>query len=320
MMAEKSARVGLVKEGDRRKNIVAALELVREDVVAKLRPRVLLKPNFLSKDNQLASSHVDAMRGVIDFLMSTPNPPTEITIAEGGNEDYSGQSFENFGYAVLRDEYNVPIELVDLNEETEWVETPVILADNSEETVKMPRRILDHPCTISVAIAKTHDCCLVTLALKNMIMGTIHKPDRIKMHGYLKHDDRTLPLEAQTINVNLTRLARFLSPDIAVIDGMVGLEGNGPGGTDDVPLGVAAAGVDVIATDSVMAKVMGFEPMELGLFYYMHDLGLGVADLAQVDVRGVKIADVARSFKPHETAELQAQWQREDAEKYLTVA
>jgi len=109
-MAKHNVRVGLANEGDRRQNIYHALDLVRDDVVAKLKPQVLLKPNFLSKDNQLASSHVDAMRGVIDFLMSTPNPPTEIVIAEGGNEDYSGQAFENFGYHVLQDEYDVPIE------------------------------------------------------------------------------------------------------------------------------------------------------------------------------------------------------------------
>lgn len=319
-MAGNNVRVGLANEGDRRQNIYHALDLVRGDIVAKLKPQVLLKPNFLSKDNQLASSHVDAIRGVLDFLMSTPSPPTEIMIAEGGNEDYSGQAFENFGYHVLKDEYDVAIELVDLNEETNWVETPVILADNSDETVKMPKTILDHPCTISVAIAKTHDACLVTLALKNMIMGTICKPDRIKMHGYHTHKDRVLPVEAQTLNVNLARLARFLTPDIAVIDGTVGLEGNGPGGTEDVPLGVAAAGADVMATDAVMAKVMGFEPLDLGLYHYMHELGLGVADLEQIDVLGTEIDAVQRLFKPHETAALQAQWQRADASQYLNIS
>jgi len=139
------------------------------------------------------------------------------------------------------------------------------------------------------------------------------------MHGYHSHKDRQLPVEAQTLNVNLTRLARFLTPDIAVIDGTVGLEGNGPGGTDDVPLGVAAAGADVIATDAVMAKVMGFEPLNLGLYHYMSELGLGVADLVQIDVKGTAVDAVQRSFKRHETADLQDQWQRSDASQYLSA-
>ena len=170
-----------------------------------------------------------------------------------------------------------------------------------------------------MAIAKTHDVCCVTLALKNMIMGTIRKEDRVKMHGYPAHKERELPTEAQRMNVNLIRLASYLTPDIAVIDGTVGLQGNGPGGEDAVDLGVAAAGVDVYATDAVMAKCMGFEPMTLGLLAYANDLGLGVAELEKIDVLDTAIEDVATDFKPHEKNEQQLQWQDDQAERYLRV-
>lgn len=313
------ARVGLAREKNRRDNIYRSLDLVRDDVTQRLHPQVLLKPNFLSSKNQLASSHVDTMRGILDFLMSVPNPPEEVLIAEGGNEDHSGQAFENFNYHALHDEYDIPIKLIDLNEETNWQETEIILADKSPYTVHMPKTVLDVPCTISVAIAKTHDVCVVTLALKNMIMGTIRHEDRVRMHGFHSHKERTLPEEAQTLNVNLIRLAQFLTPDIAVVDGTQGLQGNGPNGEDEVSLGIAAAGVDVYATDAVMAKAMGFEPMALGLLNYGHMLGLGVADLSEIEVLETIIEDVQQSFKPHETTDLQLQWQRDDARELLPV-
>ena len=66
------ARVSLVHGGDRRANVFNALELVRADVESRLADQVMLKPNFLSSDNQLASSHVDALRGVLDFLLTAP--------------------------------------------------------------------------------------------------------------------------------------------------------------------------------------------------------------------------------------------------------
>ena len=88
-----------------------ALNLVREDVEPKLAAQVMLKPNFLSSENPLASTHADAMRGAIDFLLSTARPPEEIVIAEGGNEKYSGEAFANFGYDALVGEYSVPIRL-----------------------------------------------------------------------------------------------------------------------------------------------------------------------------------------------------------------
>ncbi|MEZ4673603.1 MAG: DUF362 domain-containing protein [Caldilineaceae bacterium] len=317
-MTHYRARVGLARQGDRRQNVYHALDLVRADVTARIRPQVMLKPNFLSSKNQLASSHADAMRGALDFLLSVPNPPEEVLIAEGGNE-VAEEAWRNFGYHALADEYSIPIRLVDLLQETNWVETPILLADRSETIVRMPKTVLDCPCTISVAIAKTHDACVVTLALKNMIMGTIHKPDRVKVHGFNSHKERTLPLEAQTININLIRLARFLAPDIAIVDGTRGLQGNGPGGEDGVDFGVAAASVDVFAADAVVAKAMGFEPLALGLLSYGHELGLGIADLAEIEVLGTRIADVHQSFKPHDATPLQLQWQVSDAMDLVTV-
>src|SRR5690606_28689861 len=154
-MSPTRPQVGLVHGTARRANIRRSLELVRDDVVAKLRPQVMIKPNFLSSSNQVASSHVDAARGVLDFLATVPNPPEEIIIAEGANEKYSGEAFDNLNYRALVDESPIPIRLVDLHQETEWIETTILLADRSETTVKMPKLVVDCPCVLSLAVAKT---------------------------------------------------------------------------------------------------------------------------------------------------------------------
>ena len=312
-------KVGLAKTGRRRSNVFEALDNIRAELTPKVREQVLLKPNFLSSTNQLASSHVDAMRGALDFLLSTPQPPQEVIIAEGANEKFSGEAFQIFGYEALQAEYDVPIRLIDLHQETEWVETKVFLAGRDEETVRMPKTVLDCPCTISVAIAKTHDAGVVTLAMKNMIMGTLHKEDRIKMHGYHSHADRVLPREAQTLNINLLRVSRHLRPDIAIVDGTVGLQGNGPGGTDSVPLGIAVVSGDVFAADAVTSKAMGFEPLESGLFHYANEMGYGTTDLSKIEIAGPAVETVATSFKPHETTQQQFQWQEANSEDYLAA-
>ena len=279
----------------------------------------MLKPNFLSSQNQLASTHVNAIRGAIDFLLTAPNPPKEILVAEGGNEKFSGEAFQNFGYTALIDEYPIPIRLIDLHQEVNWQETLVVLADRSEVPVRMPKTVLACPCTISIAVAKTHDVDVVTLALKNMIMGTLHKQDRIKMHGYYSHAERRLPREAQTLNINLMRLSRYLSPDIGVIDGTVGLQGNGPGGTDAVDFGIAVASADVFAADAVMTKAMGFEPLRIGLLHYANEMGYGTADLDRIDVLGTPVEEVIKRFKQHEKTPLQFQWHEANAMGYLRV-
>ncbi len=318
-MAMKTTKVGIAKTGRRRSNVFQALDNIREDITPKVSEQVLLKPNFLSSTNQLASSHVDVMRGALDFLFSTPQPPKEVIIAEGANEAFSGEAFQIFGYEALQADYDVPIRLVDLHQETDWVETTAFLAGRETDTVRMPKTVLDCPCTISVAIAKTHDAGVVTLAMKNMIMGTLHKADRIKMHGYHSHADRELPREAQSLNINLLRLSRYLKPDIAIVDGTVGLQGNGPGGTNSVPLGIAVASGDVFAADAVTSKAMGFEPLEIGLFNYANELGYGTADLNEIEIIGPDIESVTIPFKPHETTDLQFQWQESDSSEYLAA-
>ncbi len=313
------SRVSLVHGEDRRANVFNALQLVRTDVESRLADQVMLKPNFLSSHNQLASSHADALRGVLDFLLTAPNPPREVLIAEAGAED-TWDAYRNFGYHALEEEYSIPLRLIDLHRETEWESTPIVLADGRETIVRMPRTVLDCPCTISIAIPKTHDTCVVTLALKNMIMGTIYRQDRVKMHGFNTHAERRVPDESRAMSINLIRLARFMTPDVAVFDGARGLQGNGPGGTDGLDFGIAAASVDTFAADAVVAKTMGFDPMELGFLRYGHDQGMGTADLDEIELLGgVSIASVARQFKPHETTELQLQWQVENADQLLAA-
>ncbi|MBT5877031.1 MAG: DUF362 domain-containing protein [Candidatus Latescibacteria bacterium] len=302
------SRVGLSEGTNRRESVRRSVELVRDDLAGRMGKEVILKPNFLSGNNPLVCTHVDALRGVLDVIMTLPQKPERILVAEGGNESYSGEAFRHFGYTDLIDEYDIPIELVDLNEETRWLATRVYMVDGTWQMVRMPRTILDCPCVISVAVAKTHDGAMVTLALKNLIMGTIRKSDRIKVHGFVSHKEREHPAEARALNRNLVRLAKHMMPDFSVIDGTIGIQGNGPGGTDTVPLGLSAASADTISVDAVISKAMGFEPLEVGTVFYADALELGTGDLRKIDILGSVLSDHIRTFKPHDTIELQRKW------------
>jgi len=125
-----------------------------------------------------------------------------------------------------------------------------------------------------------------------------------------------LPDEARILNANLIRVSKHLKADIGIIDGTVGLQGNGPGGTDAVPFGVAVASADVFSSDSVICKAMGFEPMEMGLLNYAQTLGVGVADLDDIDVIGASLEEITRSFLPHETTSQQLLWREQRAEEF----
>ena len=309
-MTDRKSRVGLAHGENRRENVRVALERVRDEIVPRLAEPLLIKPNLLSSDNQLCCTHPDAVRGVLDFLRSLDRAPRRIQIAEGANEKESGEAYRNYGYPALQDEYpEFTFGLIDLHQETRWQPVRIVRADGSDYMVHVPQTVLDAGCRLSLAVAKTHDVDVVTLAYKNMVMGTLRKEDRVKMHGFNTHADRRLPDEARCLNENLIRLTPWLTPEIGVVDGTVGIQGNGPGGKDVVPLGVVAAGVDVFAVDATITRAMGFDPLAVGLFVYAEQLALGCASQDRIDVLGPPVASVARSFKPHEKTYLMYQWQ-----------
>ncbi len=311
-----SARVALIRSPNRRLATYQALDSIRGDVESKLEDEVLIKPNFLSDSNQLASTHADSVRGVLDFLMTSAHPPNRIIVAEG-SAGSTRRAFEIFGYLGMQGEYDVDIEFVDLHAETRWQETTIFTAGEQSTIVRMPCTVTESPCTISLARAKTHDVCVVTLALKNMIMGTLCQEDRVLMHGFCSHKDRRQPVEAKLLNINLVRVARYLSPDISVIDGITGLQGNGPGGTDEIELDVVAAGIDVFAVDALMTYIMGFDPEAMGVLHYARAYDLGCTLLKDIEVIGTPFEKVRTRFKPHESTPLQMQWQKRNADALI---
>lgn len=316
-MSKEKARVGLVKTGNRKQNSFQALELVRDDVIEKIKEEVVIKPNFFDGRNKFAVTHVDAVRGTLDFLSTLPNPPEKVTIAGNPNGEEFEDVLKNFGYIELPDNYDIPIEFFNFDSEKDKVEAEVVMADESKEKVRISKLVADSDCIISVAVAKTHDVCFATLGYKNLAVGAVHSPDRIKMHGYYRHSDRRMPKDAIVLNLNLIKVARYLKPHIAVIDGSMALQGNGPGGADTVNFGIAAASVDVFAADAVVTKAMGFEPMEMGFLHYANELDIGVADLKKINVLGRSIQEVAMKFKPHRNYEFQSQWRTDKAEVFF---
>jgi len=119
------------------------------------------------------------------------------------------------------------------------------------------------------------------------------------------------------MNVNLYEMAKHVAPHLAVIDGFVGMEGNGPVGGDMVNLRLAVASTDFVAADAVAARIMGFDVNQIGYLYYCGLKGLGTGNLEQMEIVGAKLEECVRKFKPHSAYRSQLEWQVAGVEKYL---
>jgi len=83
-------RVALVRGQSRRENVTAALESIAGQIGLNGVHRVLVKPNFVSVNRQLAATHVDAVRAVLDFVRARYDGP--IVVAGADKVEHSADS------------------------------------------------------------------------------------------------------------------------------------------------------------------------------------------------------------------------------------
>jgi len=288
-----AARVALVKGGDRREIVFQALKLIEDDVRAAVsrKKRLVIKPNMSVNKNPLAITHVDAVRGVLDFLKPICGKP--ITIAESGVLN-TAEGFRNNGYLPLEKEYGV--KLVDLNADPVWTPYYVFTKDQAPQPIRVYADFVDPDvCLISLARMKTHDTVLVTLALKNVLMAApvndYKKSDKGYLHGAVKAVN-------DIMHFNLFHMAQRVWPDLAVIDAFESMEGEGPAWGTPLDTRLALASRNPLAADAIGARVMGFDPGRIIYLKAMAEAGMGPLDAAAIPVVGAPLDQCLFKFKP----------------------
>ncbi len=301
--------VAVIPGKERRKMVYDSLAAIERDILPALKRKkyVLIKPNNVSTTNQLAATHADTLRGIIDFVAERSKLP--IVIAESSAGD-TPVGYENFGYVKLPKEYATrQISLVDLNTEARYEVMPLLTPDLHVQPVRLAARLLDPDAfVICAAILKTHNTVIATLSVKNMTLGaplrsapkeTPRWNDKRKYHGGVRQTHYNMYLTAQ-------KLRPFWGA--TVIDGFEGMEGNGPASGTPVESRIAIASADYIAADRVAVEAMSINPAWLGYLNYCAQVGLGQYDLAKIDVLGAKLADVKKPYRMHRDIERQMQW------------
>ena len=289
-----ASTVGLVKGSDRRENIYKSLKLIEDQVFGAIGDkRILIKPNFVQTSKQLAATHADAIRGILDFLQ--PHYKKEIIIGEAAaTQEGTFAGYKNYGYPDLAKEYNV--KLVDLNLGN-YQYRYTIGEKNAPTPIRIASSFLDpNLYIISAAILKTHGFASVTLSLKNMLLGAPindykAKSDKFRMHlgPHGEPDD--------VLHFNMFHLAQEVWPDLAVIDGFTGMEGDGPSRGTPVDSRIALASVDPVAADTLGARLMGFDAKKILYLSSMAEAGMGQGSLDKIKVLGNRVDECSYRFK-----------------------
>jgi len=245
-----------------------------------LRSTVLVKPNLCTIKDGTGHSVTDTevVKAVIDLLLAKDSK-LSIKIIESDSQSKDAQEcFEKFGYTefcVSKQEAGLDVSTIDLSH------TPLTKTSFVGEYFNRPELpdILTKPhYFISVAVAKTHGLAYITGILKNLF-GVLPRKQKSFYHS--------------KIHEIITDLARFLRPELNIVDARVGVEDwNGP---TTHKIGAFILGKQPVSVDSVMTKLFELNPKDIRHLVKSNEYDLG---LLEPKVIGERIEDMRAKFSP----------------------
>jgi uncharacterized protein (DUF362 family) len=257
--------------------VFKALDLINYKTALSGWNRVLIKVNFITVETWDTGATTDPM--VVEAIIKKLKElPVKIYVVESDATLTSAdKAFEATGMKNMCERNDV--ECLNLRQLKDRVKIEIPDGE-ALKSITVPR-IVTESAIISAAKLKTHTSTKVTLGMKNMF-GLL--PDKFKGKYH-----------ARGISKVIVDINTVLRPAFTVIDGFIGMEGRGPSGGTPVKMDLIIAGKDVVATDAIASRVMGFEPKEIVHIRRAYDKGLG--NLDDVEVLGSKLCDVTRIFK-----------------------
>lgn len=264
--------------------------------------KILIKPNFGCSKNAMTGATTDLriVSYLIELLQS--DGYRNILVGDGTMYGFSKINvFKHLGVRKLCAKYGVP--LIDLNEDAF-----VIKKLPNGNSFQLAKTALE--CEIlNLAKLKTHNLVGVSLGVKNLL-GCVVGPDKPKVH-------------ILGLSKNLVALAEQLKPSLTIIEGLVGMEGDGPVAGSPIRMDTLVTSTNVLAADMIASKMMGFNPYEIRLITYAIERNLGPSKAEEIRVVGVKLDRAITKFKKptllsHRTDKLRSRLKRVSIIKKMT--
>jgi uncharacterized protein (DUF362 family) len=245
---------------------------LRELAVDLRGKRVLLKPNLVEfEPGTVINTHPHVLVGAA--VACRRAGAREVVVAEGpGHRRDVEYLLSSTGTLRLLAGEKVPF--VDLNHDDVHT-VPLRSWFTALPALSLPRSLLDADVVVSMPKLKTHHWAGITCSMKNLF-GVV--PGAV--YGWPKN-----LLHFRGIDESILDLAATVRPHLAIVDGVVGMEGDGPIMGKPKTVGMILMGTDLVAVDASAARVMGLRPERI---HYLAEAGrfLGHLDPARIPMRG----------------------------------
>jgi uncharacterized protein (DUF362 family) len=257
------------------------IEMFRLEVRGK---RILLKPNLVEFDPKgVINTHPAVVEAAADAFKTLG--ARDVVIAEGPGHRRDNEYILSASglYDVLREHQ---LRYVDLNTDNLRL-TSLKSAFTRLKNLYLPETLFHADLLVSMPKLKTHHWAGVTLSMKNMF-GVV--PGSV--YGWPKNALHWAGIDGSIVDIN----SSLPLPRFAIVDGVVGMEGNGPLQGQAKKSGVLIFGNDLVAVDATAARLMKIEPREVK---YLATAGefLGNLSYEAIEQIGENLARYEQDFR-----------------------
>jgi uncharacterized protein (DUF362 family) len=292
---------------DRHQMLFEVVKPFENEIKAGLKGKQLvIKPNMVVTNKELCATPKDSLRALLEYLK--PIYKGQVIIAESSSSVNSSDGFKNYGYTDLERDYNV--KFVDLNSTGPGKPYFIIDRDLHLDRIEVAD-IFANPeyYVISICRPKTHNTVVMTGGTKNIIMAAPLNPGSVNGGRPISYKRNMHSGGSRWLHYNMFLLMQSIRPDFTIIDGVEGMEGNGPINGTPVDHRIALAGTDVVAVDSMCARLMGIPLENIGYLNYCAAAGIGNVDRARIDIIGDKDPDKSIiAYKMGSNINYQLEW------------
>jgi uncharacterized protein (DUF362 family) len=244
---------------------------------------ILLKPNLVepSAEAPQVNTHPTVVLATAEVFRGWG--ARRVIVAEGPGHCRDTQLvLEQSGLGAVLAESR--LEFVDLNLD-DIVLVPNRLGRTTLPHLALPATLQQVDWIVSLPKMKTHHWAGATLSMKNLfgVMPGIY-------YGWPKNVLHQAGIEGSILDINAA-----VKPHLAIVDGIIGMEGDGPIMGTPRHAGVLVMGTNLPAVDATCARLMKIEPSRIG--YLAAASGrLGPIAEAHIKQRGESIAALAQPF------------------------
>ena len=234
------------------------VEVLRESLETLLEPlggitafvksgdRVLLKPNLLTGSRPTAecTTRPELVYAVATMVIEAGGMPFLGDSPAFGSA--KGVAFAN-GYESILEELNLPV--------IEFHGKRYEIVNDQFNHLLLSKETMEADVVINLPKVKSHTQLVLTLGVKNLF-GCV--PGKMKAWWHMEAGK-----DANRFAEMLVETAKAINPNLTIIDGIIGHEGNGPSGGEPRPLGILGSSTDVFALDRAIVSILNVPPQQV---------------------------------------------------------